>query len=114
MATDCTSRAICFGRQGKFPDRDYEGQLNRASALSLTINALVVWNTRYLAAAGEHLAETGEPVPRAAWVHVSPLLWEHVHLLGRYKFEEPDIRGDLRPLRIRPERFRGQPDGREE
>ena len=112
--THSMARAICFGRQGKFPDRDYEGQLNRASALSLTINALVVWNTRYLAAAGEHLAETGEPVPREAWVHVSPLLWEHVHLLGRYKFEEPDIRGDLRPLRIRPERFRGQPDGREE
>ena len=50
--THSMARAICFGRQGKFPDRDYEGQLNRASALSLTINALVVWNTRYLAASG--------------------------------------------------------------
>jgi TnpA family transposase len=47
---------FCFGRQGRFGDRGYEAQLNRASALSLVINALTVWNTRYLQAAAEELA----------------------------------------------------------
>ncbi len=41
------ARDIAFGRQGRFHDRGYEAQLNRASALSLVINAIAVWNTRY-------------------------------------------------------------------
>jgi len=45
------ARAIFFGRQGRFGDRSYEAQLNRASALSLVINAIIVWDTEYLAAA---------------------------------------------------------------
>jgi len=27
-------------------------------------------------------------------------LWEHVHQVGHYGFEEPVISGELRPLRI--------------
>ncbi len=38
------ARDIAFGRQGRFHDRGYEAQLNRASALSLVINAIAVWN----------------------------------------------------------------------
>jgi len=37
------ARDIAFGRQGRFHDRGYEAQLNRASALSLVINAIAVW-----------------------------------------------------------------------
>jgi len=36
------ARDIAFGRQGRFHDRGYEAQLNRASALSLVINAIAV------------------------------------------------------------------------
>lgn len=39
-------RAVLFGRQGRLGDRAYEAQLNRASALSVAINAIVVWYTR--------------------------------------------------------------------
>jgi TnpA family transposase len=49
------ARAVCFGRQGRFPDRDLEAQLSRASALSLVLNAIVVFNTGYLAAAEARL-----------------------------------------------------------
>jgi len=42
------ARVLFFGRQGRFGDRGYEAQLNRASALSLVINALIVWYTEYL------------------------------------------------------------------
>ncbi len=93
------ARTICFGRQGRFGDRGYEAQLNRASALSLVINALIVWDTTYLAAAAAELARRGQPVPDAAWAHLTPLLWEHVHLVGQYRFEEPVLQGKLRPLR---------------
>ena len=94
------AREICFGRQGRFGDRGYEAQLNRASALSLVINALTVWNTRYLHAAAEELARRGRPIPEDAWTHLTPLLWEHVHLVGHYRFEEPVITGELRALRM--------------
>lgn len=93
------ARAIFFGRQARFPDRGYEAQLNRASALSLAINAIVVWNTRYLAAAGDHLSQEGRPVPDSTWSHLSPLHWGHVHLIGRYSFNEPRLGNRLRPLR---------------
>jgi len=93
------ARAICFGRQGRFPDRDAEAQLGRASALSLVLNAIIVFNTRYLAAAAERLANGIGPVPEELWRHVSPLHWEHVHLVGTYCFDEPAFEGELRPLR---------------
>ena len=94
------AREICFGRQGRLGDRGYEAQLNRASALSLVINALTVWNTRYLHAAAEELARRGRPIPEDAWTHLTPLLWEHVHLVGHYRFGEPVITGELRALRM--------------
>ena len=60
------ARSMFFGRQGRFGERGYEAQLNRASALSLAINAIVVWNTRYLAAAAAELDRRGETVALAA------------------------------------------------
>ncbi|MGH2603639.1 MAG: Tn3 family transposase, partial [Dehalococcoidia bacterium] len=62
-------------------------------------NAIVVFNTRYLAAAAAALAEAGEPVPDELWNNVSPLHWEHIHAVGTYCFDEPAIDGELRPLR---------------
>jgi TnpA family transposase len=96
------ARDISFGRQGRYADRGYEAQLNRASALSLVINAIIVWNTRYLAAAADELARRGQPIPASAWTHLTPLLWEHVHFVGSYLFEELAIVGELRPLDAAP------------
>jgi len=79
-----------------------EAQLNRASALSLVINAIIVWNTEYLAAAAEARAERGQPVPESVWPHLTPLHWEQIQLVGQYRFEELVIQGRLRPLRLQP------------
>jgi hypothetical protein len=95
------ARDISFGRQGRYGDRGYEAQLNRALALSLVINAIIVWNTRYLAAAADELARRGQPILDTAWTHLTPLLWEHVHFVGAHRFEEPVITGELRPLERR-------------
>ncbi len=93
------ARAIFFGRQGRFMDRGYEAQLNRASALSLVLNAIVVWNTRHFDRAQEKLAQLGDPVEEQVWPHLSAILWEHINLVGSYHFSDVQLEGEFRPLR---------------
>jgi TnpA family transposase len=93
------ARDIAFGRQGRFHDRGYEAQLNRASALSVVINAIAVWNTRYFEQAQMALARQGVPVPEQIWHHLSTLQWAHIHLNGSYHFTDITLKGDFRPLR---------------
>jgi hypothetical protein len=93
------ARAVSFGRQGRFADRGYEAQLNRASALSLVLNAMVVWNTRYFEQAKAKLEKQGHPVQENVWQHLSPILWEHIHLVGSYHFTDIQFEGEFRPLR---------------
>ncbi len=93
------ARDIAFGRQGRLHDRGYEAQLNRASALSLVINAIAVWNTRYFEQAQAKLTQQGIPVPEEVWQHLSPLQWAHIHLNGSYHFTDVELEGDFRPLR---------------
>lgn len=93
------ARDIAFGRQGRFHDRGYEAQLNRASALSLVINAIAVWNTRYFERAQVALARQGVPVPEQVWQHLSTLQWAHIHLNGSYHFTDITLNGDFRLLR---------------
>jgi Tn3 transposase DDE domain len=59
--------------RARFPDRGHEAPLNRASDLSLATYAIVIWDTRYLAAAADRLAQHGQAVPDAVWSHLSPL-----------------------------------------
>ncbi len=94
------ARVLFFGQQGRFTQRDYEAQLHRATALSLLINALVVWNTCYLAASAERLGG----VMDAIWSHLTPICWEHIQLVGHYNFAVPEWTGDLRPLAVEEER----------
>lgn len=53
---------------------------------------------RYLEAAADGLARRGQPIPRTAWTHLMPVLWEHIHFVGHYPFQEPVITGELRAL----------------
>ena len=46
-------------------------------------------------AAAEELARRNHPIPEDAWTHLTPLLWEHIHLVGHYRFEEPVITGEI-------------------
>ncbi len=93
------AREISFGHQGRFTDRGYEAQLNRASALSLIINAIVVWNTRHFDRAQSKLLEQGCPVDEMVWQHLSPLAWKHINLVGSYHFTEVSLQEEFRPLR---------------
>lgn len=65
------------------------------------VNIIVLWNTLYINAALEQLQAEGFLVPAEDVARLSPLVFEHINLLGRYAFSVPDavLRGELRPLR---------------
>lgn len=62
---------------------------------------IVLWNTVYLEAALNQLRNEGYPVRDDDMARLSPLLHEHINMLGRYSFSVPDAvaKGELRPLR---------------
>ena len=74
---------------------------DQLGALGLVVNALVLWNTRYLQQALEQHQAAAEPLEPSDVVRLSPLLHEHINMLGRYDFTLPEdiAAGPLRPLR---------------
>ena len=91
---------LTFGGDGKLRRKTEEGQSEQARCLNLVTNAVVVWNTRYIAAVADALREEGQEVRNEDLAHLSPTRFEHINRYGRYRF---DIDGapqtGLRPLR---------------
>ena len=100
-ARNTLARAIFFNRLGELRDRSFENQAYRASGLNLIVAAIILWNTRYIAAAMEELKRLGDDVSPEIMRHVAPLGWQHIALTGDYNWNlavqiNPDA---LRPLR---------------
>ena len=64
------------------------------------VNIIVLWNTLYIDAALQQLRAEDFPVLPGNVARLSPLVYEHINLLGRYAFSVPEAvqRGQLRPL----------------
>ena len=65
------------------------------------LNALILWNTRYMDAALSHLRASGRVIRPEDETRLSPLGSDHFNVLGRYDFHvtEEILKGKLRPLR---------------
>jgi len=94
------ARPVFHGKKGELRQRYREGMEDQLGALGLVVNAVVLWNTRLQQALVEHQDTEGAPDPSDV-ARLSPLLYEHVNMLGRYDFTlpEPVATGELRPLR---------------
>ncbi|SDZ02055.1 Transposase and inactivated derivatives, TnpA family [Hymenobacter psychrophilus] len=95
------ARAVFHGKKGELRQRYREGMEDQLGALGLVLNALVLWNTRYLQQALEQHQAVAEPPEPGDVARLSPLLHEHINMLGRYDFTLPEgiAAGQLRPLR---------------
>jgi TnpA family transposase len=91
-------RKICHRHRGQIRQAYREGQEDQLAALGLVLNAVVLWNTRYLDAIIEHLRENGQQVIDEDVARLSPLGQAHLNCLGRYAFTTRAHAG-LRPLR---------------
>ncbi|MCX4960144.1 transposase [Streptomyces virginiae] len=67
-------------------------------ALGLVLNALVLFNTRYVDAAVARLRADGLDVRDRDVAPLSPFVRHHVNTLRRYSFRPPELPGGLRPL----------------
>jgi TnpA family transposase len=95
------ARFLFHGKREELRQRYREGQEDQLGALGLVVNIIVLWNTLYIAAALQHLAAEGFPIQPEDVARLSPLIFDHINLLGRYAFSVPESvqRGALRPLR---------------
>ena len=95
------ARAVFHGKRGELRQHYREGQEDQLGALGLVLNMIVLWNSLYMEAALTELRAQGHRVLDADVVRLSPLLHEHINMLGRYLFAVPDAvaKGELRALR---------------
>ncbi|MDU1847220.1 MAG: Tn3 family transposase [Niallia nealsonii] len=94
------ARAVFYGKKGELYQRYQEGQEDQLGALGLVVNAIVLWNTKYMEAALDALYQAGHSIDIADIQRLSPLGYEHINIMGRYSFNVSDDieHGKLRPL----------------
>jgi TnpA family transposase len=95
------ARRVFHGRRGELRQAYRAGQEDQLGALGLVLNAIVVWNTRYMGLALDELRAGGMRIDANDLERLSPLVHHHIHLDGRYSFSLPEslTHGELRPLR---------------
>ncbi|GAA5062222.1 hypothetical protein GCM10023336_40400 [Streptomyces similanensis] len=93
------ARKIFHGRAGQLYQHYQEGMEDQLGALGLVLNALVLFNTRYMDEALNRLRTEGFEVRDEDVARLSPFVRHHVNMLGRYSFLLPEMPGGLRPLR---------------
>jgi TnpA family transposase len=95
-------RDLSFAHEGAVRRRHLDQQTEQALCLSLVVNAIITFNTVYLALAlNEYVQRHGSVSPEVL-AHLSPALMEHVNPYGTYTFPIEKVR-DLdgyRPLRL--------------
>lgn len=72
---------------------------DQIGALGLVLNALVLFNSRYMDAAVNQMRAEGFDIRDEDVARLSPFVRHHINMLGRYSFQLPDLPGGLRPLR---------------
>lgn len=72
---------------------------DQLAALGLVLNAVVLWNTRYLDAAITQLRADGHDIRDEDAARLSPLEAKHLNCLGRYALTASQPGEGLRPLR---------------
>jgi hypothetical protein len=87
--------------KGQLRRKRGEELANQASCLNLVTNAVILWNTVYMAAAVEQLKQEGYSVQESDLAHVWPTRYEHVNIYGKFPFNVEEIwrRKGLRSLR---------------
>lgn len=85
-SVNALARIIFFGKSGELKDRSIQGQLQKASVLSILINIIAIWNAKYLGLVIDYMREN-EEFDESLLEHLSPLGSSHINFLGDYNFK---------------------------
>ncbi len=98
--------SISVANRGILRKKDEEGFTQQAGCLNLVTNAVIIWNTVYMAAAIDQLKEEGYVIRESDLASVWPTKQGHINFHGQYRFdvEEARLRKGLRELR-KPSRW---------
>ncbi len=102
------ARRICHGNGGQIRKAYREGQEDQLAALGLVVNAVALWNSRYLSAAVDLLRAQGVPVKDEDAARLSPLGHAHLNVLSRYAISSSAPAECLRQLGEIPELSDGE------
>jgi hypothetical protein len=90
---------LLFANKGTLRRKQEEELRNQAGCLNLVTNAVVTWNTVYMAAVIEQLRAEGRTVNDEDIARLSPARYEHINPYGKYRF---DVQEGLSRTRLRP------------
>ena len=94
-------RDVFHGNKGELRQPYREGQEEQLGALGLVVNCIVLYNTIYTQRIIEQLRAEGHQISDEDIRRLSPLISEHLTLVGRYHIASAEaiLRGDYRPLK---------------
>jgi TnpA family transposase len=94
-------RFLFFANEGEIRRSQSEDQTTQVLCLNLAANAIITWNTVYMAEALGAIQAEGIAVDHDDLAHTPPTLWSHVNVYGKYEFDVDagSRRNGLRPLR---------------
>ena len=72
------ARAVFYGKRGELHQAYREGQEDQLNALGLVVNAIVLWNTRYMEQALDALRQRAQEITDDDVVRLSPLGHNHI------------------------------------
>jgi TnpA family transposase len=95
------SRNVFHGRKGELRQPYRHGQEEQLGALGLVVNCIILYNTIYTQRVLHQLAADGHTIGEEDVHRLSPLVSEHINLVGRYHLipAETVQRGGYRPLK---------------
>lgn len=95
------ARNVFHGKRGELRQHYREGQEDQLGTLGLVVNVIILWNTIYIDAILNQLRQEGYEIHDDDVARLSPLIHDHINMLGRYSFlvSESVAKGELRPLR---------------
>ncbi len=106
IATSSRVRFFTAGEENFVSDTAKDRRIS--SGPGAVVNVIILRNTLYINAALEQLKAEGYPIPSEDVARLSPLVFDHINLLGRYAFSVPDsvIRANSGRCGIRLRRWR--------
>ncbi|MFI9638033.1 transposase [Nocardia sp. NPDC051929] len=81
---------VFHGRKGELREAYHAGMEDQLGALGLIVNAITLWNTRYLDDALNQLRAQGYPVLDTDIARLHPYWHKHINVHGHYSFQPPE------------------------